>query len=60
MSDFKKIREIKNAQLGEKLKMSNDLHCTVCQPPFGREPTRITCPYCGKTILTRVERKGTQ
>ena len=28
-----------------------------CQPPVGRTPTRIVCPYCHTLIWTRVESK---
>ena len=32
-------------------------HCTVCKPPLGQVPTRMICPYCGKTMLTKVKTK---
>ena len=42
----------------ETLAAHQPTHCTVCQPPLGRVPTRIICPRCKMTMLTKVERKG--
>ena len=38
----------------ETLAANQQSHCTVCQPPLGRVPTVMICPYCGWTMSQTV------